>query len=103
MMIGALLAVVGILGAPPELNDQTIEHWRDYIRPSAQELSFLEIPWRDSFNAAVKEAENRPAYPPLGHERTPAGLHMKQRSDRQAVCLVQPRGQGLDLDIHPSR
>ena len=39
-----------------ELNDQTIEHWRDYIRPSAQELSFLEIPWRDSFNAAVKEA-----------------------------------------------
>ncbi len=56
VMIGALLAVVGILGAPPELNDQTIEHWRDYIRPSAQELSFLEIPWRDSFNAAVKEA-----------------------------------------------
>ncbi len=42
--------------APAELNDQTIEHWRDYIRPSAQELSFLEIPWRDSFNAAVKEA-----------------------------------------------
>ncbi len=57
MMIGALLAVVGILGAPPELNDQTFEHWRDYIRPSAQELCFLEIPWRESFFAAVKEAQ----------------------------------------------
>lgn len=56
VMIRALLAVVGMLGAPPELNDRTFEHWRDYIRPSAQELSFLEIPWRDSFNAAVKEA-----------------------------------------------
>jgi hypothetical protein len=55
-MLGALLAMAVMLGTPPEVNDQTFEHWRDYIRPSAQELSFLEIPWRESFGVAVKEA-----------------------------------------------
>jgi hypothetical protein len=56
VMIGALFVVVGMLGAPAELNDRTFEDWRDFIRPSAQELGFLEIPWRDSFHTAVKEA-----------------------------------------------
>lgn len=56
-MLGALLAGLAILGAPPELNDRTYEHWRDYVRPSAEEQCFLEIPWRESFFAAVNEAQ----------------------------------------------
>jgi hypothetical protein len=56
-MLGTLLVAVVMLGAPPELNDRTFERWRDYIRPSAREVCFLEIPWRESFFVAVKEAQ----------------------------------------------
>jgi hypothetical protein len=56
-MLHTLLATVALLGAPPELNDQTYEHWRDFIRPEAKELRFLEIPWRESFVAAVNETQ----------------------------------------------
>jgi len=55
-MIGTLVALVGLFGNAPELNDQTFEHWRDDIRPSAEELEYLEIPWRSSFAEAVNEA-----------------------------------------------
>jgi hypothetical protein len=56
-MLKALLVVVALAGTPPELNEQTFEHWREYIRPSAPELCFLEIPWRESFVVAVHEAQ----------------------------------------------
>ena len=56
-MLTILFAAVAALGAASELNDQTFEHWRDSIRPRAEEQCFLEIPWRESFYAAVNEAQ----------------------------------------------
>ena len=56
-MIKALFVAVAVLGAAPELNDQSFEHWRDFIRPGADEQCFLKVPWRESFFTAVNEAE----------------------------------------------
>lgn len=55
-MLNVLLVLVAAIGPAPELNEQTFEHWRDYIRPSDDDLCFLEIPWRESFFTAVNEA-----------------------------------------------
>jgi len=55
-MFKILFAAVAALGAAPELNDQTFAHWRDFIRPSAEEQGFLVIPWRESFATAVNQA-----------------------------------------------
>jgi hypothetical protein len=51
-----LFAVLATLGQVPELNDQSFERWRDYIRPQAKEESYLDIPWRESFSVAINEA-----------------------------------------------
>jgi hypothetical protein len=56
MMHTLLLAALATLGQVPELNDQSFEKWRDYVRPQAQEEGYLEIPWRESFYAAINEA-----------------------------------------------
>jgi hypothetical protein len=58
-VVGAFLSLIVMVASAPELNDQTYSNWRDYIRPSAQEQGFLEIPWRESFFTAVKEAKEK--------------------------------------------
>ena len=55
-MFNILFTAIAVLGAAPELNDRTFERWRDHIRPRAEECSFRDIPWRESFVAAVNEA-----------------------------------------------
>jgi hypothetical protein len=57
-----MFAAIAALGQVPELNDQSLERWRDYVRPQAKEESYLEIPWRESFYIAINEARetNRP-------------------------------------------
>jgi hypothetical protein len=54
-MIKMLLAAA-VLGAAPELNDESFAGLRDAIRPRASEQSYLEIPWRESFVTALNEA-----------------------------------------------
>jgi hypothetical protein len=56
MMHTLLFAALATLGQAPELNDQSLPRWRDLIRPEAKEEGYLEIPWRESFHVAVKEA-----------------------------------------------
>ena len=56
MMHTLLFAALATLGQVPELNDQSFEKWRDYVRPQAQEECYLEIPWRESFYVAINEA-----------------------------------------------
>lgn len=56
-MITFLIAAVASWGAATELNDQTFAQLRDAIVPGAEEQSYLEIPWRESFVTAVNEAE----------------------------------------------
>ena len=58
-VIGALFSLIVMVASAPELSDSTLNHWRDYIRPSAQEQAFLEIPWRESFFTAVKEGQEK--------------------------------------------
>ena len=41
------------------------------------------------------------ADPPVGDERPPAGLHLKQRRHRQTVCLVRPQGAGAGREVRP--
>lgn len=61
-IVFTFLVVACALGAAPELNDDSLEKMRDFIRPRAQEQKFLEIGWHESFFAAVNEARetNRP-------------------------------------------
>ena len=56
MMHMLLFAALATLGQVPELNDQSFERWRDYVRPQAEEECYLEIPWRESFYVAINEA-----------------------------------------------
>lgn len=55
-MLLTLITFAGVLLPAHELNDTTFEKWRDFIRPKAEENSFLDIPWRESFMTAVNEA-----------------------------------------------
>jgi hypothetical protein len=58
-MFGVFFGLIALVASAPELNEQTFKHWRDSIRPSVQEQAFLEIPWRESFFTAVKEAREK--------------------------------------------
>jgi hypothetical protein len=55
-VIGAALALL-TLNPQAALNEQSFEKWRDYVRPSADEMRWQEIPWRTSFWSAVQEAQ----------------------------------------------
>ena len=57
----ALLCFAGMLPAQ-ELTDATLERWRDYILPSADELRWREIPWRPELRTALEDARalNKP-------------------------------------------
>jgi hypothetical protein len=54
-MFAALIAAC-TLGAPPELNDETLQPLCKAICPSQGEQDFLEIGWHASFFSAVNEA-----------------------------------------------
>src|SRR4051812_22213776 len=41
MLHTLLFAALTTLGQVPELNDQSFERWRDYVRPQAKEESYL--------------------------------------------------------------
>jgi hypothetical protein len=56
MMHTLMFAAIAALGQVPELNDQSLERWCDYICPQAKEECYLEIPWRESFYIAINEA-----------------------------------------------
>jgi hypothetical protein len=56
MMHTLFLAALATLGQVPELNDQSVERWRDHVRPQAKEEAYLDIPWRESFYVAINEA-----------------------------------------------
>jgi hypothetical protein len=56
MLHTIILASIATLGQVPVLDEQSLGHWRDYVRPSAKEESYLEIPWRESFYIAINEA-----------------------------------------------
>jgi hypothetical protein len=56
MMHTFMFAAIAALGQAPVLDDQSFGRWRDYVRPQAKEESYLEIPWRESFYIAIKEA-----------------------------------------------
>lgn len=53
-LLASLLAVAP-LGAQ-SLDDGSFARWRDFVLPDEGELAWLEIPWRDSFWEAVREA-----------------------------------------------
>ena len=56
----ALLTTGGAGPAPPvaaELSPETFARWRDYVRPSDDERSWQEIPWRTSFWRGVLDAQ----------------------------------------------
>lgn len=46
-----------LLIALQDLTDDTFEKWRDYVRPSEEELVWTKVPWRASFWGAVGEAQ----------------------------------------------
>src|SRR5258708_17929851 len=48
MMHTLVFAALTTLGQVPELNDQSFERWRDYVRPHAKEECYLEIAWREA-------------------------------------------------------
>jgi hypothetical protein len=58
----ALLVGSLVLAAAPELNDESLDQFRDDIRPRDEELAYLKIGWHESFFSAVNEARetNRP-------------------------------------------
>jgi hypothetical protein len=56
MMHTFMQAEVEAQGQVPVLDDQSFARWRDHVRPQVKEESYLEIPWRESFNIAVNEA-----------------------------------------------
>ena len=43
----------------PRLTPATLNEWRRYLAPSAEELSFREIPWHAGLRSAVREARLR--------------------------------------------
>ena len=43
--------------ALPPFSADTVEAWYAYIAPDPEELKWLEIPWRDSFRSAVRDAQ----------------------------------------------
>jgi hypothetical protein len=64
VMIGnALYAVIMMTAAAPTtmavLNDESFGRWRDFIRPTAAECRWQEIPWRASFWEGVVEAQKK--------------------------------------------
>lgn len=48
-----MLSSVSFANEP--LTKSTFVKWRDYIRPSEQEIEYLKIPWRTNFAAALAE------------------------------------------------
>jgi hypothetical protein len=52
-----LAAIASLAQAPaPVLDHQSLERWRDYIRPQVKDEAYLDIPWRESFYIAINEA-----------------------------------------------
>ncbi|MGI9013626.1 MAG: hypothetical protein ACR2GY_05180 [Phycisphaerales bacterium] len=43
--------------ALPPFSADTVDEWHAYIAPHPDELKWLEIPWRDSFRSAVRDAQ----------------------------------------------
>jgi hypothetical protein len=43
----------------PTLDDKSFAHWRDYLRPTKEELRWQEVPWRASFWEGVLEAQKK--------------------------------------------
>jgi hypothetical protein len=54
--MSALLILAAVLQAPVP-NESNFDHWKTYIRPSAQEVRYEEVEWRPTFWEAVNEAQ----------------------------------------------
>ena len=57
MLLGLFLLCTA--AAAQDLNDDTFEKWRDYIRPGEEESRWQAIPWRPTFWDAVVEAQKK--------------------------------------------
>jgi hypothetical protein len=62
MAIRAVLALMLMLAAPvatapPVLNEQSLGHWRDFIRPTPEETRWQSIPWKTKFWDGVTLAQ----------------------------------------------
>lgn len=55
---GALGAAQSVNGHPVPTADN-FAAWRDHIKPSASELQWESIPWRDSFSEGILEADRQ--------------------------------------------
>lgn len=42
-----------------ELSPETFDHWRQYLRPTEEEMRWTEIPWRASFWQGVIDAQEQ--------------------------------------------
>jgi hypothetical protein len=51
--------ISAVCHADEPLSPATFVKWRDYIRPSDQEVEYLKIPWRTNFAAALSEARKK--------------------------------------------
>ena len=56
MRYAVIRGQIAAQGQVPVLDDQSLERWRDYVRPQAKEECYLAIPWRESFYIAINEA-----------------------------------------------
>jgi hypothetical protein len=43
----------------PAPDDQNIARWKEYLRPTEDELRWQEVPWRSSFWEGVLEAQEK--------------------------------------------
>ncbi len=59
----AVVAAISITAASPSDSPQpsadNFAPWRDHIMPSASELQWESIPWRDSFSGGILEADRQ--------------------------------------------
>ena len=58
VLTGVLLAI-GVVTDAPILNDASFAHWRDFVRPTAEDTQWKQIPWRTAFWDGVTEAQQK--------------------------------------------
>lgn len=60
-MIGAtfVLLCTGVVAGPEGavLDDATFSQWRQYIAPTEPEMCWRTIPWRETFQQAVRDSQ----------------------------------------------
>ncbi len=52
--------VLSLLAAPAvgqDLTEASFSEWREYLEPSAEEVAWRAIPWRDDYGEALADAQ----------------------------------------------